>query len=131
VKLRTIDRIFGWLLILASCGHTVGTLMLLQFLSGIFVWSLSGSLAVALLGVLNVVRAGRPDDKVLATITAAGTTCWALLALAFGKSIGNMFDPRVVGNVIIAVVLVIFAGLTLRRSSHGQSYRESRTLPSI
>ncbi len=95
-------------------------------MSGMFVWSLGASLAAALLGVLNVVRVGRPHDKVLATITAIGTACWALLALAFGKSIGNMLDPRVLGNVIISVVLVIFAGLTVRRSGdeHTRSARQ-------
>jgi hypothetical protein len=115
--LKTIDRIFGWLLVLASCGHTVGTLMWTQPMSGIFIWSLGSSLAAALLGVLNIVRAGRPDDKTLATITAVGTACWALVALGFGKSIGNVLDPRVVSHVLISVVLVIFSGLTLRRRS--------------
>jgi hypothetical protein len=118
-RLKTIDRIFGWLLILASCGHTIGTFMWVPFMSGMFVWSLGASLASALLGVLNVVRVGRPDDKVLAGITAVGTACWALLALTFGKSIGNMLDPRVVGNVITAVVLVVFSARMLRRRSHG------------
>jgi hypothetical protein len=51
---RIIDRIFGVLLILGACGHTIGTLMLLQPGSGIFIWSLGSSLAASLLGVLNI-----------------------------------------------------------------------------
>ena len=115
--LKTIDRTFGWLLVLGSLGHTIGTLMWTQPMSGIFIWSLGSSLAAALLGVFNIVRAGRPDDKTLATITAIGTGCWALLALGFGESIGNLLDPRVVGHAIIAAVLVIFSMITLRNGS--------------
>jgi hypothetical protein len=115
--MKTIDRTFGWLLVLGSLGHTIGTLMWTQPMSGIFIWSLGSSLAAALLGVLNIVRAGRPDDKTLATISAIGTACWALLALGFGKSIGNLLDPRAVGHAMIAVVLVIFSVITLRNGS--------------
>ena len=112
--MKTLDRIFGGLLILASFGHTLGTFRLVPYMSGMFVWSLGASLAGTLLGVLNLVRAGRPDDKTLAIITAAGTACWMLLALAFGKSIGNLLDPRVVGHAAISAMLVIFSFLTLR-----------------
>lgn len=115
--LKTIDRIFGWLLVLGSCGHTVGTLLWTQPMSGIFIWSLGSSLAAALLGTLNIVRAGRPEDRTLAAITAIGTAWWALLAFGFGKSIGNVFDPRPLSHVIIAIVLVVFSALTLRRNA--------------
>jgi hypothetical protein len=38
-----------------------------------------------------------------------------LLALGFGKSIGNMLDPRPLSHALISFVLVIFSALTLRR----------------
>lgn len=115
--LKVTDRIFGWLLILGSCGHTAGTFMWLQPMSGMFIWSLGSSLAAALLGALNIVRAGRPNDKTLAAITTIGTACWALLAVGFGKSIGNVLDPRVVFHVIVATVLAVLGGITLLRGS--------------
>ena len=115
--LKVVDRIFGWLLVLASCGHTVGTFLWTQPMSGIFIWSLGSSLAAGLLATLNIVRAGRADDKTLAVITAIGTACWALVAFAFGKSIGNVLDPRPLGHVIISIVLVIFSTATVWRKS--------------
>jgi hypothetical protein len=127
--LKRIDRIFGWLLVLGSCGHAVGTIMWTQPMSGIFIWSLGSSLAAALLGVLNIVRAGRPEDKTLAVITAIGSACWALLAFGFGKSIGNVLDPRALGHMVNALVLVAFSGLTLRRrSGSGSSGRAGDSL---
>ena len=102
-----------WLLVLASCGHTVGTFLWTQPMSGIFIWSLGSSLAAGLLATLNIVRVGRPNDKTLAAITAIGTACWALVAFGFGKSIGNVLDPRPLGHVIISIVLVIFSTATV------------------
>jgi hypothetical protein len=122
--IRMIDRIFGYLLILGACGHTIGTFMWTQPMSGIFVWSLGSSLAAALLGTLNVVRAGRPDDKTLAIITAAGSASWALVALAFGKSIGNLQDPRAVFHALVSLILVIFSVATLLRKS-GEAHFDS------
>jgi hypothetical protein len=122
---RIMDRTFGVLLILGACGHTIGTLVWLQPGGGIFIWSLGSSLAAVLLGVLNIVRAGRPEDKTLAAITAIGTACWALLALGFGLSINNVLDPRPAGHFVIAVVLTIFSVLTLSGRTTLQQQRES------
>jgi hypothetical protein len=128
--LKAVDRIFGVLLILAACGHTVGTILWTQPMSGIFIWSLGSSLAAVLLGALNIVRAGRPDDKTLAAITTIGTSCWALLAWAFGMSIGNVLDPRPLSHTVISAVLIAFGVLTLLRSSkpsRSELHREATT----
>lgn len=114
--LKVVDRIFGALLVLASAGHTFGTILWTQPMSEIFIWSLGSSLAAALLGALNIVRAGRPEDKTLAAITAIGTACWALVTFAFGKSIGNLLDPRPLSYMVISLVLVIFSAVTLGRT---------------
>lgn len=113
--LKVIDRVFGGLLLMAAAGHTVGTILWTEPMSGIFIWSLGSSLAAGLLATLNIVRAGRPDDKTLAIITAIGTACWAVIAFSFGISIGNVFDPRPLGHVLISIGLVIFSALTLRK----------------
>jgi len=112
--LRTIDRIFSVLLALAAC--TAGTVLRAQPMSGIFIWSLGSSLAAGMLAALNVVRAGRPDDKTLAVITAVGTACWGLVAFAFGLSIHNVLDPRPLGHVVISIALVIFGAISFLRS---------------
>ncbi len=111
--MRFTDRVFGWLLILSSCGHTVGTILWAPFMSGLFVWSLGASVAAALAGVLNIVRAARPGDRTVAAIAVAGTASWLMVCLLFAMSIGNFADPRVVGNCVIAIGLVCFGLRTL------------------
>lgn len=126
--MKVIDRTFGWLLALAAGGHTVGTIVWTKPMSDIFIWSLGSSLAAGLLATLNIVRAGRPDDKTLAVITAIGTACWATVAFSFGISIGNVFDPRPLGHVIISIVLVIFSVLALwKRSGEERSRLNAQT----
>jgi len=121
--LKTVDRIFGVLLILGACGHTIGTLVWLQPGSGIFIWSLGSSLAATLLGVLNIVRAERLDDKTLAAITVVGSTCWALLAWVWLEH--NVLDLRPAGHFVIAVVLTIFSAITLSRRATVRQQAES------
>ena len=68
--MKLADRAFGVLLILSICGHTVGTILWRPFMSGLFVWPLGASIAAALIGVLYVVRAGRPSDRTIAVPAA-------------------------------------------------------------
>ena len=127
--MRTVDRIFGGLLILGACGHTAGTILWLEPMSGTFIWSLGSSLAAFLLGPLNLVRAGRPEDRTLATVTLVGTAAWFLVALAFGKSIGNVWDPRAVSHMAASAGLVIFSGLTLRGGGSRRTDRPNVRMP--
>jgi hypothetical protein len=108
---RIIDRIFGVLLLVGAGLHVVGTLRTYAIGSEALVWSLSGTLAAGLVAVLNLVRAGRPEDHTLAWITLVGSLAWAGVAIAFGAAIGNLFDPRVLWHAITALVL---AGFSLR-----------------
>lgn len=115
--MKTVDRIFGILLILATCGHIVGTVLWTEPMSGIFVWSLGAALGGLVLGALNVVRAGRTDDRTLAAITTLGTGGWFLLALTFGLSIHHVLDPRPLAHMSIAAVLILCGIRTLARST--------------
>jgi hypothetical protein len=110
---RTIDRTFGVLLLIGACLHAVGAVRAYPFGSDVLVWSLSGSLAAGVIALLNLVRAGRPDDHTLAAITFAGSLAWGGIAIAFGAAIGNVVDPRVLWHAITALALAAFSLRTL------------------
>jgi hypothetical protein len=111
--IKIADRLFGWLQMLGACGHTAGTIVLVPFMSGLFVWSLGASIGMFLTAALNLLRAGRPGDRAVALMATAGSGGQLLLCLAFGKSIANFADPRVVGLSVIATALLCFGIRTL------------------
>lgn len=116
---KTIDRIFCGLLAIGTIGHLMGTFVFSSFGSELFVWSLSGVLAAALLVALNVLRNIRPEDKTLAWIALVGSVCWIGIAFLFGRSIGNIFDPRVLFHAAAAAGLSFFGFQTIFRSRIG------------
>jgi hypothetical protein len=111
---KILDRAFCGLMGLAALGHLFGTLKLTQFGTGLFVWSLSGVLAAALLTAINILRSVRPKDKTLAGIALAGGLCWIGVVVLFGLSIGNLLDFRVLFHGIAAAGLSYFSYQTLR-----------------
>jgi uncharacterized protein YndB with AHSA1/START domain len=113
--MRRFDQTFGIFLLIGAAGHTAGTLLLLTALSDIWIWSLGAALAAFLLGALNLLRAARPHDRTLALIATIGTALWASLAMVFGITIGNIWDPRVMTHFVASVVLVGFGLNTLWR----------------
>jgi hypothetical protein len=104
-----VDRIFAGLLFLFALGHVAGSVLAYPFLSSELVWAISATVLAILLAVLNFVRAGRPGDHTLAWICAVGCIAWITLSLAFGASIGNMFDPRPDLHALVALVLAVFS----------------------
>jgi peptidoglycan/LPS O-acetylase OafA/YrhL len=111
---KIIDRVFCGLMAFAALGHLFGTLKLTQFGTGLFVWSLSGVLAAALLVALNILRNSRPKDKTLAGIALVGNLAWIGIVVLFGLSIGNLFDFRAVFHGIAAMGLSYFSFQTLQ-----------------
>src|SRR4051812_3912103 len=111
---KTLDRTFCGLLALGTLGHLIGTFTRTEVGSGLFVWSLSGVLAAALLVAINLLRNARPKDKVLAQVALAGNLCWLGIVILFGQSLGNVLDPRVLFHAVAALGLAYFSFRTLR-----------------
>ena len=102
------DRTFAVLLAIFSAGHGfLGTLATEPFLDSDTVWAFSGSIAAWAIAVLNWLRAGRPDDKVIAAWAIAGAVSWALLMIWLG------FAAEMIGDIRIWLFLVICGGLTI------------------
>lgn len=101
--INTIDRIFCGLLALGTVGHTFGTFKFFAIGTDLFVWSLSGALASALLVTLNVLRNSRPADTTLRWVAFTGNLGWLGIFYLFGTSIGNLFDPRVLMHGVAAL----------------------------
>ena len=113
--LRIPDRVLLGALGLSAVGHTIGTFALLEMGTPLFVWSLAGALAVWLLVAFHALRAARPSDRAVAWIAVVGSVGWALVALLFGASIGDVADPRALMHAVSALGLAGLGGLQLAR----------------
>jgi hypothetical protein len=107
--MRLLDRIFAIVLLVGAVGHTLGSFRAYSSQPMPLFWALNASVLVALLGVLNLLRAKRPADRVLAWITAAGTLCWLIGSIIFGMLIGHPLDPRVLTFLVVSAGLVLFS----------------------
>ena len=103
------DRILGWLLLIGGVLHGLGSVSSYDFGSPILVWALAGSLAAMLLAALNLMRVNRPADRTIAWVSFAGCLGWIALAAAFGSTLGNPFDPRVLYHVVVTLGLAAFS----------------------
>lgn len=115
-----VDRVFGWLMVLGSLAHSMGSLQAYGAKPELLLWAESGTLAALLVAALNLLRAGRPQDRVLAWVSVAACAGWLVLVLAFGKLVGNYFDFHVLIFMVITLVLLIMS----LRTALGKTQRE-------
>ena len=122
--MKIVDLIFGWLLVVGSLLHAVGSFAAYKNMPAkLLLWSLSGTLAGLLLASLNLLRAVRPGDSALAWVSFSGCLGWIVMALSFGKVSGNVLDIRALTHAINAAVL---AAMSLRTAVGGKSVNRSR-----
>ena len=108
--MKTVDRVFGWLLVVATAMHCVGCLIaFLHTNPDMLLWTEGAGIGGFLLAAVNLLRVNRPVDRGLAWVSAAGCVAWAVMAIAFGVRIGNVFDPRPLSHTIITLVLFGFS----------------------
>lgn len=114
--MRVLDHMFGCLLILGGIGHGLGSYMAYSSDHMVLLWAWSASLLVFLLAAVNLLRAGRNGDRSLGWISFVACVAWIAFALWFGRLIGNVFDPRPLGNMLITLVLAVFSLRSALRS---------------
>jgi hypothetical protein len=113
--MRTLDRIFGCLMILGGIGHAVGSFGAYANEPMTLLWALSASFAVFLLAGLNLLRTSRPGDRALAWLSLAGCLGWTAFVLRFGALIGNYLDFRSLINLVLTLGLAAFSLRSLVR----------------
>lgn len=113
--MTTVDRVFGWLLVLGGVLHAYGSWKGYRTTPELLLWAWSGSLAALLLAALNLLRVGRPGDRALAWVCLAGCLAWIAVAMGFGAVIGNPLDPRAVIHAVNAGVLAAMSVRSLMK----------------
>jgi hypothetical protein len=115
--LKILDRVFACLLLLGGVGHTLGSFKAYGAKPEVLLWSLCASAFLFLLGMVNLVRAGRRGDRAMGWICLVFNLVWFAAGLQFGHVIGNMMDPRV---SFFGVITLVLAGMSLRSAAAGR-----------
>lgn len=106
-----LDRIFGWLMVLSALLHSYGCFVVYRHQPELLLWSLCAGLAELYLGGMNLIRAERRHDLVLARLCVVGNITWLIVVCCFAALIGRFFDPRVLIQFTVTAVLL---GLSMR-----------------
>jgi hypothetical protein len=74
--MKTMDRVFAWIMLVLGCIHCAGTFVVHKTLTVDAIWFFTGGLVMIFGALLNLVRAARPDDRL-----ASGASLLANLLL--------------------------------------------------
>ena len=111
--MKVLDRVLGFLMIVSALLHCAGSFAAYKDQPMALLWAVSGGLAEILLAALNLLRAGRPHDRPLASVTLAGNVAWLVLIAVFGELIHNLLDFRVIVQAVITIALIAMSLRTL------------------
>ena len=112
-----VDRVFAVLLAVLAAGHGfIGVLSARPFIDPYTVWAFSGSVAAWAIAVLNWLRAGRPNDKVIAVWAVAGALTWALMMIWLGVAADMIQDIRIWLFLFVCSGLVLFGLQTIAKA---------------
>jgi len=114
--MRMLDRIFGWLMVVAALLHLVGSFKLYHAQHEVLLWAVCAGLAELYLAAMNLMRAERRHDLTLARVCFAGNLAWLGVVIAFAIQIGHLLDMRVLIQATITVVLLALSARSRRRS---------------
>jgi hypothetical protein len=114
--MRMLDRIFGWLMVVAALLHCYGSWLSYHADHMTLLWALSGGIAEIYLAAMNLVRAERRHDLVIARLCVFGNLAWLAVICCFAIQIGHFFDVRVLIQFTVTFALLLLSLRARNRS---------------
>jgi hypothetical protein len=103
--MKTLDRVLGWALLVFGCLHiAVSVFLMSKNLTLNSAWSFAGGLALIFGAFLNLIRAYRPPDNVIARISVLANLLLLVLAALLCWIVRH--DLRQNPQVVVFVPLV-------------------------
>ena len=110
--MKTLDRVFAWALLVLGSLHTAGSVVLMsKTLSLDSAWFFSGGLAMIFCAFLDLIRAYRPPDRLVAKISAVANLFLLVLAMLLAWALRDHLkqNPQAIVLVIIVVVELLLS----------------------
>jgi hypothetical protein len=113
--MRTLDRIFAWILLLLGCMHGVGTFFVYKTLVIDAVWFFCGALAIIFGALFNLARISRPADRLMGGLAVLVNLILLAVFVAVVPWILRhdlKANPQV---IVLAATLIVEFALSLRQ----------------
>lgn len=113
--MKTMDRVFAWIVLLLGCIHCVVTFVLHKVFNVEAIWFFSGGLVMLFGALLNLGRIARPGDRLLARMSAlANLLLFALFAIAVPWLLRHELkqNPQI---IVLAIAVAGEFGFSLRQ----------------
>lgn len=113
--MKTTDRIFAWVLLVLGCVHLAVTFVVQKTFNVEAIWFVSGGMVLIFGALLNLVRIARPDDRLLARISALANL---LLFALFGIAVPWLLHRDLKQNpqvIVAAIAVAAEFGFSLRQ----------------
>lgn len=105
--MKTIDRVFAWIVLLLGCIHCVVAFVVYKTLNVEAIWFVCGGLVMIFGALLNLVRIARPGDRLLALASALANL---LLFVVFVAAVPWLLRHELKQNPQIIVLAIAVAG---------------------
>ena len=113
--MKTTDRICAWIVLLLGCVHCAVTFVVHKTFTVEAIWFISGGLVLIFGALLNLVRIARPDDRLLAQVSALANL---LLFALFGIAVPWLLHRDLKQNpqvIVVAIAIAVELGFSLRQ----------------
>jgi hypothetical protein len=109
--LKTVDKIFAWILVVMGCIHCGGTFIARPHFSIDGVWFFTGGIALIASGLLNLIRiqSGKGGLPRISSITINVLMALACLAIVWLRGLSSFHAPQLIIVTIAVMVEVIFS----------------------
>lgn len=104
--MKTVDRVFAWILLVLGCIHCVATFLVHKTLTLDAIWFVSGGLVMILGALLNMVRVARPDDRLVVGVSLLANF---LLFATFAVALPWLLRHELKQNLQVIVVGIAIA----------------------
>lgn len=105
--MKTLDRIIAWVVLAFACLHTVaGVVQMSRSLTIEAAWFFSGGLAVIFCVFLNLIRAYRPPDRVIARISVTANFLLLILSVLLVLALRHDLKQNPQAVVLVGLVFV-------------------------
>lgn len=105
--MKTTDRICAWIVLVLGCVHCAVTFVVHKSLTVEAIWFVSGGLVMIFGALLNLVRIARPDDRLLACVSALANL---LLFVVFVAAVPWLLRHEFKQNPQVIVLAIAVAG---------------------